>query len=194
MTTDTKSSPSSAESRFEASLLAKARIDSGVQAQLRRALLEDDPSQYPPIFHLVEPHIPNDSTEAVRKAYYLVASLFGLAEKEHDAEELRPRIKLAQAISRYNYKDEAGDDGLSPTERRFLALLDADRDELPYRLRQIVRMLTTGSERISQPLDWAGLLKDLKYWNSSNRSVQTRWAKEFYRTKPNENQPEEETP
>jgi CRISPR system Cascade subunit CasB len=188
MTTETDTTP---ETRFVERL---TRLDNGPRAELRRALLQDEPSRHAPIFRFVEPFVGGQS-ESRRKAYYLVAALFGMAEKDQGAEERRPRISLATAIKRYDYKTaDQSDEGMSPVERRFLALLDSDQDELPHRLRQIIRMLTTGAERISQPLDWAELLRDLVGWNYDTRSTQTRWAKVFYRTQKDDNKPEEETP
>jgi CRISPR system Cascade subunit CasB len=55
-------------------------------------------------------------------------------------------------------------------------LLDADEDELPWRLRQIVS-LTTAS---GIALDWPQLLKDLLGWDHPDRYVQRRWAREYW--------------
>ena len=67
-------------------------------------------------------------------------------------------------------------------ERRFAILLDADFDpetgegELPFRLRQTVKLVISKSAGI----DWPQLLFDLRRWNDANKPVQKRWAKEFY--------------
>jgi CRISPR system Cascade subunit CasB len=60
-------------------------------------------------------------------------------------------------------------------ERRFVSLLDADKDQLPYRLRQMVSMLR------EYPLDFGALLKDLLYWLSDGKGTQNQWARVFYR-------------
>lgn len=67
-------------------------------------------------------------------------------------------------------------------ERRFAILLDADFDprtgegELPFRLRQTVKLVLSKNVGI----DWPRLLNDLSAWNSADKPVQKKWAKEFY--------------
>jgi CRISPR system Cascade subunit CasB len=177
MTTESKTTRAE---RFAYRLYA---LDNGARAELKRALLQEDPSLYPPIFRYVEPYAPESS--GARKAYYLVASLFGSTEREHESEGDPPRLQFAGAVRRYEFqsKGEGGDD-ISSIEKRFLALLDADIDELPYRLRQIIKMITSGQYRVSQPLDWASLTDDLIRWNSPYRTSQTKWAKQFYQPVP----------
>lgn len=60
------------------------------------------------------------------------------------------------------------------TEKRFLALLDADRDGLPYHLRQAVALLA--SEDLTP--NWARLTRDLLRWGDR---VRREWAQDFYR-------------
>ena len=64
----------------------------------------------------------------------------------------------------------------SSTERRFIALLDADTDELPHRLRQMVALLK------EQTVDFDALLSDLLRWQFSGKRTQNQWARQFYRT------------
>lgn len=67
-------------------------------------------------------------------------------------------------------------------ERRFAILLDADFDpragtgELPFRLRQTVKLVLSKEGRI----DWPRLLHDLRQWNHPDKYVQKRWARDFY--------------
>ena len=69
--------------------------------------------------------------------------------------------------------------GQSPSiEGRFVALLDADEEELPYRLRQMVRLLKTED---GIRIHWAELLRDLLAWNREDKPVQRKWARAFYR-------------
>ena len=153
-------------------------LGSGPRAELKRALLAEDPSLHTPIYRYVEPYL-GDLTGWKRQAYYLVATLFGFCEKE---DEKRPRVELPQAVRLYERNDQPPGDEMSSVEKRFLALLDSDTDELPYRLRQTVRMITTGAARIAQPLDWNQLLTDLLKWHYSNRTTQTKWARNYYLT------------
>ncbi len=78
-------------------------------------------------------------------------------------------------------KNQPGVNGNS-LERRFAILLDADFDrhagtgELPFRLRQTVKLIVSKAVGI----DWPRLLEDLSRWNDPNKAVQKRWAKDFY--------------
>ena len=61
-------------------------------------------------------------------------------------------------------------------ERRFLDLLDADREALPHRLRQMVTLMASKSIAPA----WSQLMRDLTNWNDPDRYVQQRWARSFY--------------
>ena len=61
-------------------------------------------------------------------------------------------------------------------ERRLVALLDSNSDDLPGRLRHAVSLLA--SQDI--PVNWDQLLHDLKHWNHLDRFVQKQWTKDFW--------------
>jgi CRISPR system Cascade subunit CasB len=64
--------------------------------------------------------------------------------------------------------------------------LDADRDQIAFRLRQAVALVEGG-------LDFAQLLADLEVWfNSEGLRVRARWAREFYGTEASEEEKEVE--
>lgn len=130
------------------------------RAALRRSLAFD-PGAYPPAMPYVEPFVREEGW--AREAHYLVAALYALKDGEHQEERTLARA-LREAM------EARGSDSL---EGRFQALLDADRDQLPFRLRQAVSLVEGG-------LDFARLLEDLLYWFHPERWVQARWAKEFY--------------
>lgn len=74
-------------------------------------------------------------------------------------------------------------------EQRFITLLDADEEQLPYRLRQMMQLLKTEDDiRIY----WTELLRDLLAWNREHKPVQQKWARAFYRTVSKETEGEEE--
>lgn len=73
-------------------------------------------------------------------------------------------------------------------EGRFVALLDANEEELPYRLRQMVRLLKTED---GIRIHWAELLRDLLAWNRERKPVQQKWARAFYRAVSRETAEEE---
>ena len=79
-------------------------------------------------------------------------------------------IGIGEACAKYQ---EAS--GSSSTEQRFIALLDADSDQLPNRLRQMITLLK------EQPIDFDALLNGLLYWNDDQKRTQNDWARDFYR-------------
>lgn len=69
-------------------------------------------------------------------------------------------------------------------ERRLRLLLDAGMDadgtgELPFRLRQSVRMILAQRDGRTH-VHWAQLLNDLGRWNWDGRPAQRAWARSFY--------------
>ncbi|MDR7587725.1 MAG: type I-E CRISPR-associated protein Cse2/CasB [Armatimonadota bacterium] len=130
------------------------------RAALRRSLAFD-PGAYPPAMPYVEPFVKDEGWP--REAHYLVAALYALKDGDHlDGRTLARALRDAM---------RARDSG--SVEKRFLALLDAGRDQIAYRLRQAVGLVEGG-------LDFARLLDDLVYWFRPDRRVQSRWAREFY--------------
>ena len=160
------------------------KLQRGERAVLARALNQDRPSSHVPAFGIVERFVGDKEQGWRRDCYYLVAALFGKLEKETPKERPTGQV-FAKAVKAYSGKESSGD-GLSPTERRFLALLDSDSEELPYRLRQLTSMITTGSNRVQSLLDWPSLLQDLTKWNFESRATQKKWAQEFYRNETKE--------
>lgn len=140
------------------------------RAALRRSLAFP-PGAYPKAMPYVEPFVAEEGWK--REAHYLVAALYALKDGAH--QEGRT---LAQAI-----REKARDS--SSVEKRFLALLDADRDQVAFRLRQAVGLVEGG-------IDFVRLLDDLLRWFSPERYVQARWAREFYGTEASEEKKEVE--
>lgn len=191
------------QSRFVAYLFGR---DAGDRAELRRCLAAERPIDHLPAYRIVESFASGAKSRWQRECYYLLAGLFAMVERrppkkrgaepnDNNAELPGKSLTLARAIKAYEGRSEKGEGNMSSTERRFLALLDSDRDQLPYRLRQMLLMVTRGQNAVSAPLDWAQLLRDLWYWrDDEGDSVRQRWAQQFYEpSKDNdENQPAEE--
>lgn len=102
------------------------------------------------------------------KAYFLVASLIGLyptnswkGDEKHN--NLGKSLSFLQAES-------------DSIEKRFVALLNADEEDLPNHLRQIVSLLKSKEA----PVNWLQLLRDIRYWNNEKNNVQRSWAKGFW--------------
>ena len=142
-----------------------SRGNAKVRAVLRRSLALP-PGEYSPAFAYVEPFLTADVKPWRRQMFYLVAGLWAAYWRE--GKTTAPMsIGKACAVHR-------AITGSSSTERRFIALLDADSDQLPRRLRQVVALLR------EQPLDYNALLHDLFLWNSDEKHTQKAWARDFY--------------
>lgn len=141
--------------------------DTKVRAVLRRSLAFD-PGAYIPAFPYVESRLTAEADEWRRQMHYLVAGLWAAHWREGRTGALMP---LAKACALHQLAS-----GSASTERRFIHLLDADREQLPHRLRQMVALLN------EQSIDFQTLLDDLRYWNSPEKRAQNAWARAFYRT------------
>lgn len=150
------------------------KVWTAARAALRRSLAFP-PGAYPRAMPYVEPFLAKrDWRQEEREAYYLVAALYALKDGAHQVGRT-----LAQALAlRKNAT------GSASVEKRFLALLEADRDQIAFRLRQAVALVEGG-------IDFARLLDDLLRWFSPERHVQARWAREFYGAEASEEEKKE---
>lgn len=105
------------------------------------------------------------STHA-EETFFLLATLYPLADGGGSGD-------LGLALRRAT--DANSEEGI---RRRLERLLDSDSAQLPFRLRQAVRMLQSKRVRV----DWATLLDDLLRWNHQNRVVQRKWARSYFGT------------
>lgn len=147
-----------------------------VRAVLRRSLAFD-PGEYVPAFPYIEPFIKDDDNVWRREMHYLVAGLWAMHWREGRTGTPMP-IGEACAIVDHEKRSKAGSDDhrkLTSTEKRFISLLDADSDQLPHRLRQIIALLKDHS------IDFEALLKGLQYWQSYKKRTQEIWARDYYR-------------
>ena len=64
-------------------------------------------------------------------------------------------------------------------EKRFIALLNCHRDDLPNHLRQAVSLLKSKDV----PINWHRLLRDILSWDHETRFVQQQWAGELWQRK-----------
>jgi len=145
--------------------------DTKVRAVLRRSLAFD-PGAYVPAYPYVEPFVKDEDRPWRRKMLYLVAGLWAAHWREGRS---GAPMKVGKACAVHQEGS-----GSTSTERRFIALLDSDRDQLPHRLRQMVALLK------DQPIDFADMLKRLLYWNDDQKKSQKAWARDFYRALNNE--------
>jgi len=140
--------------------------NSRVRAVLRRSLAFE-PGAFPGAYPYVEPFLKGEGFEWRRKAYYLTAGLWA-----HHWREGRNGVPTSVGKACAHYKTASKSES---TELRFINLLDADMDQLPYRLRQMVALLK------DQNLDFEDLLKSILDWNNDQKKAQNAWARDFYR-------------
>jgi CRISPR system Cascade subunit CasB len=140
--------------------------DTKIKAVLRRSLTFD-PGTYVSAYPYVEPFIKDEDNLWRRKIFYLVAGLWAFHWREGQKGQ---QIPIGMACAAYQKKS-----GSASAERRFINLLDADEDQLPYRLRQVVALLK------EQSIDFSHLLKGLLSWKDDRKFTQNSWARDFYR-------------
>jgi CRISPR system Cascade subunit CasB len=176
----TTSSPPEASEAFSViqGLEQQAASDTAVLAVLRRSA-SYNPGLYPPAFPYVEPLIYGHG-EWRRQATYLAAACWAKSRRQRDGDDLERGQSLPTAL-RTLHQDPTNPQARNlhaskNIEKRFTALLDADADELPWRLRQITAVLDAAAIAI----DWPSLLADLWRWNHPDRHVQIRWARQFW--------------
>jgi len=149
--------------------------DGKVRSILRRSLAFE-PGEYVAAYPYVEPFLKDENSQQRRETFYLVAGIWAAHWREEKGAVLVP---IGKACA--NHQNSSGS---TSTERRFINLLDADRDQLPHRLRQMIVLLK------EQPIDFGHLLKGLQYWSNDQKRTQQEWARDFYRNLNDENSAE----
>ncbi len=142
--------------------------DRGALAALKRSL-SYPPGSYPPVYPHVERFAALEGSAARRRALYLTAGLYALHPREADR-------SLAAALAELMRLRES-----ESIEKRFLALLGADPENLDTYLRQVVSLLAAGE----LGLNYARLLDDLSAWlnpyaGEGADRIRQRWARDFY--------------
>lgn len=139
------------------------KLDRGAKATLRRSLAFS-PGRYPDAMPYVERFV-RGQPQWNRTVAYLVAGLMASSKAE------APHGNVGEASLALRVKTDS-----RSVESRFIALLDADEEQLPHRLRQ---MITLMSGHDIAP-GWAQLRTDLEQWKREDRRIQQRWAVSFY--------------
>lgn len=153
------------EERIAEFVSALKRLDAGGRARLRRnagrSLAQARDAQR--VFFQLLPYGVREFDE---DKYFLLATLFALSRQETSG-----KGTFGAALRRL--RDPKRSDSL---DRRFQALLACDSDQLPFRLRQMVRLAV--SQNV--PIDWEQMLKDLLLWNAPEKWVQLKWARDYF--------------
>jgi CRISPR system Cascade subunit CasB len=141
-----------------------ATLDRAAKASLRQSLAFP-PGTWPRAFPIVEVFVAT-APPWRRATAYLVAGLMAWSRSDGEGEG-----DMGAACARLRASTDS-----ASVERRFLALLEADRDALPHHLRQLVALLS--SHGIAP--NWSRLIGDLNRWDDQERRVQQRWARSYY--------------
>ncbi|MBN2763280.1 MAG: type I-E CRISPR-associated protein Cse2/CasB, partial [Bacteroidales bacterium] len=72
-------------------------------------------------------------------------------------------------------------------DKRFKTIISSDFEQLPFRLRQLVKFIKSKDGKIN----FTDLLMDLSCWESDDKWVQRKWVKGFYNIKNSHNEGEE---
>lgn len=146
------------------------RDDRGALADLRRSLTRPA-GQAVEAYPHVYPYLPNDIRPFEEDAYFEVAGLFALLQ-QGAAHPLQ--FSGSFGASMHRLRAHIGND--DAVDRRFRALLDADRAAVGTHLRHA----TTQLRGATIGVDWTRLLGDLKNWDHPARFVQRRWARDYW--------------
>lgn len=158
--------------------------DRGALAALRRGLGKP-PGQAAEMHRYIVPWLSSAATPYVtwrEEAYYLMASLFALYPEstwppgQSSGYQRNLGASFAQLERASNQGRQEDGKQTSSAERRFVALLNSEREDLHTHLRQAVGLLKSKDIKI----DWTLLLIDLLWWDRDDRRVQRQWARAFW--------------
>jgi CRISPR system Cascade subunit CasB len=138
-------------------------LDPGDRARLKRCAGKSlaEANDALGLFYSLLPHGVSPFQE---ETFFLVATLYPLAEGGSSG-DLGLALRKAQ-----NMQNAKG------LDRRVEVLLDADEEQLPFRLRQAIHFLQSCRTRV----DWCQLLDDLLQWNQPQKYIQQRWARSYF--------------
>lgn len=176
METAEKEAPANAgrEASFVAWLIARCQEDKGLSARLRRA---DNPATEYQCWETLAARGVDLERDVQRLPFATVAAAIARAKPPANGD-----VSLGRAIARCF--DEGNQSDQAKTRlRRLLAC-----DELAELCRVLRPMLTLVESRVTQPLDYARLLKQLLDFGHAAASgndpwlqrVKARWAQDFY--------------
>jgi CRISPR type I-E-associated protein CasB/Cse2 len=143
-----------------------AMLDIGEKARLKRdAGKTIAEGQNMGLFYRLLPYgVPNWQEET----YFLVATLYPMLQNGGTG-------NFGASLRQIRDPDPKRNNSL---DRRVEILLDADPAQLPFRLRQAVRLIR--SRNSEARINWQRLLEDLLQWNRPSRWVQENWARAYF--------------
>lgn len=155
----------------------RGRDDRASLASLRRGLGQP-PGAVPETTRIVEHMLDEDDRDSTRNALYIVAPLFAF----HPLSEGEDRWSNMGS----HFRALIGDSAEPPAnvERRFMAVMSSEPDDLPDTLRQAISLLKSRSV----PVNWRNLFVDVQCLLDSRpegeqkrQDVRLRWSRNFWR-------------
>lgn len=141
----------------------KARDDRGMMANLRCILVENKKHRAWPALNRLRISLDDEDAS-------FIAGLFAT----HPEETAKGNFGVTcKAIEQAKDLNKGDDSKLTPTERRFLHLLAAEKGEELYS--RILRMVLM-AKAMNIPVNYEKLKADLKFWSDSRR----KWAEAFW--------------
>lgn len=163
------------ETTFVAATIQRCQEDKGLAARLRRA---DNPAtEYQSWEWLAHWHVDLEKP-GERHPWATVAAAIARAKPAANG-----GLRLGQAIGQC-FKDGAKDDQAKARLRRLLACNDTA--EACRILRPTLKLIES---RVTQPLDYSRLLKQLRSFHYDAERIRAQWAQEFYRQPTTEETP-----
>ncbi len=151
--------------------------DRGRLASLRRGLGQQ-PGTVMEVSRVVEHMLDEDDPPWVRDTLYVIAPLFAFHRLPYDGER---RHNMGDHF--WNLLDDKNEPPPN-IERRFVALLSSEPDDLPDTLRQAVSLLKSKDV----PVNWRQLFDDIQEWlregatgEDARQRVRLRWSRSFWR-------------
>ena len=140
--------------------------DKGFAARLRRA---DNPATEYQCWDTLAAFEVNLESVHERLPFALIAAAVARSEQKSNG-----TLPLGQAIA-HAFSDGHDSDQAKARLRRLLAC--DDTEEVCRILRPLLSLIRS---RVSQPLDYAALLEDLRWFHRSGDRARARWAQQFY--------------
>lgn len=155
--------------------LEKPPKDSAALAHLRRGLGKP-PKTAMEMFPYLGQFLSHETKPRYENAVFIIAALFAYYP------DAPPNVGNLGASLR-QLKDES-----DSIEKRFVALLNAEAEDLPYYLRQIIGLLKAKEIAVN----WQLLFEGVQFWGNDNRRVQRDWARSFWGNFYNDNNQEKQ--
>ncbi len=144
--------------------LRRRKEDRGMMADLRCTLVESKKHRAWPVLHRLGVAVTNPLAA-------MVAALYATHPEETQEGNFGATCRVVQSHRGDNRND---DSKLTPTERRFLHLLAAEKGDELYK--RVTRMVFLAKSQ-GVPVNYEQLETDLKFWNDRTR---TAWAASFW--------------